>query len=35
MSGLKANSIRDRRSQSTLPRPQGVDFYVELNMKAC
>ncbi len=27
MSGLTAKLIWDRRGQSTLPRPQGVDFY--------
>jgi len=27
VSGLTAKLIWDRRGQSTLPRPQGVDFY--------
>jgi len=27
VSGLTAKLIWDRRSQSTLPRPQGEDFY--------
>jgi hypothetical protein len=32
VSGLTAKPIRDRRSQSTLPRPQGVGFHVQLNI---